>query len=155
MRIVRVFKANIGDVKDLQEIERSCELSPWTLEGYLSEMRRKDTRSFIARREDTAVGFIIGRIPPADGVVAEILNIGVVEEFRRHGIAKALLVEFIEECKRRRISEVWLEARVSNNVAIDFYRSNDFESKGIRQNFYQNPPEDAQLMTLKLTREIT
>jgi ribosomal-protein-alanine N-acetyltransferase len=46
--------------------------------------------------------------------------------------------------------EVWLEARASNDEAINFYRSNGFEECGTRPNFYENPTEDAQLMTLKL-----
>ena len=150
MKIVRIFRAGIADVEDLKKVEIACELSPWTLEGYVSEMKRDDVAALIARREDSeAVGFVIGRIPRADGA-AEIFNIGVIEDARRHGIANALLTEFVEVSRNRGVSEVWLETRVSNEAGINFYRANDFEVSGIRRSFYDNPTEDAQLMTLKL-----
>ena len=151
VRIVRIFRAVLDDAKDLQKIEIACELSPWTLEGYVSELVQKDTAAFIARADDgEAVGFLIGRVPIVAEGVAEIFNIGILPEIRRRGIGNALLTEFLEVCGNCRVSEVWLEARASNHEAISFYRINGFETRGTRPNFYQNPTEDAQLMTLKL-----
>jgi len=142
----------LDDVKDMQQIEISCALSPWTLDGYVSEVVQKDTAAFIARADDgEAVGFLIGRVPLDPEGVAEIFNIGILPQIRRRGIGNALLTEFLEVCRTRRISEVWLEARASNHQAINFYRSNGFEVNGTRPNFYENPTEDAQLMTLTLT----
>jgi len=142
----------LGDVNDLQKIEIACALSPWTLEGYVYEVVREDTAAFVARADDSeAVGFLIGRVPLDPEGVAEIFNIGILPHIRRRGIGNALLTEFLEVCRTRHISEVWLEARASNLEAINFYRSNGFEVKGTRPNFYENPTEDAQLMTLRLT----
>jgi len=118
----------------------------------VSEVVQKDTAAFIARADDgEAVGFLIGRVPLDPEGVAEIFNIGILPQIRRRGIGNALLTEFLEVCRTRRISEVWLEARASNHQAINFYRSNGFEVNGTRPNFYENPTEDAQLMTLTLT----
>jgi len=154
VRIVRIFRAVLDDVNDLQKIEIACGLSPWTLEGYLSEVVRKDTAAFIARADDgAAVGFLIGRVPVTSEGVAEIFNIGILTQIRRRGIGNALLTEFLEVCRNRRVSEVWLEARASNEEAINFYRVNGFEASGIRPNFYENPTEDAQLMSLKFIDE--
>ena len=155
MKIVRIFRLVLDDVKDLHEIEIACALSPWTLEGYLSEVVRQDCAAFIARTDTReAVGFMIGRVPLAsDGGAAEIFNIGILPDIRRRGIGNALLAEFLEVCRNRKVSEVWLEARASNLEAINFYRANGFEANGIRRKFYENPTEDAQLMTLRMTHE--
>ena len=151
MKIVRIFRALLGDVADMQRVEIACGLSSWTLEGYESEVARKDTAAFIARADDgEGVGFLIGRVPVIPEGIAEIFNIGILPDIRRRGIGNALLAEFLNVCKNRRVSQVWLEARISNTAAIDFYRSNGFKENGIRPNFYGNPTEDAQLMTLEL-----
>ena len=140
-----------ADIEDLKKVEVACALSPWKIQGYAAEIVREDCAAFIARREDgEPVGFLIGRTPILPAGIGEVFNIGVVTDARRKGIGNALLAEFIEECRRRRAAEVWLEARASNQEAIDFYQANSFEPNGIRSNFYENPPEDAQMMTLKL-----
>ena len=117
-------------------------------------MAREDCAAFIARDESRqAVGFLIGRMPVVPNGVAEVFNIGVLATVRRAGIGNRLLAEFVEHCRSREVSEVWLEARASNREAINFYETNHFVANGIRPNFYDNPREDAQLMTLKLASE--
>jgi ribosomal-protein-alanine N-acetyltransferase len=147
----RIFQAGLDDISDLQTIEIASGLSPWTLLGYQSELRRSDAAAFVARTDKgEAVGFIIGRIPPLADSVAEIYNIGTLAHVRRLGIGKSLLAQFLDKCREQGVSEVWLEARISNQEAINFYRNTGFETNGIRRNFYDNPAEDAQLMTLRL-----
>lgn len=64
---------------------------------------------------------------------AEINNIGVVEKFRRMGIAKALFDSAYNAAK----AEKWyLEVRESNLGAISFYEKLGFERVGMRKNFY-------------------
>jgi ribosomal protein S18 acetylase RimI-like enzyme len=92
VRIVRIFRLVLDDVKDLQAVETACGLSPWTLEGYESEVGREDCTAFIARTDSReAVGFMIGRVPLISGGVGEIFNIGILPDFRRHGLGNALL----------------------------------------------------------------
>ena len=62
-----------------------------------------------------------------------------------------LLDEFKLTCSQRRVSIIWLEVRVSNHIAISFYRSQGFIKRGVRPGFYTNPAEDAELMSLSLT----
>ena len=151
MRKVRIFSSVADDAKDMQAVEIACGLSPWTLDGYESELGREDCAAFIDRTNGReAVCFMIGRVPLISGAVAEIFNIGILPDFRRHGVGNALLSEFLNVCRNLSVSEVWLEARSSNQEAIVFYKANGFEPKGIRPNFYQNPAGDAQLMTLRL-----
>ena len=138
----------------MQAIEIACGLSQWTLDGYVSEVGREDCAAFIARTDGReAVGFMIGRVPLISGGAAEIFNIGILPDFRRQGVGNALLTEFLAVCRNLSVSEVWLETRSSNHEAIVFYKANGFQPNGIRPNFYQNPADDAQLMTLRLIQE--
>ena len=150
-----VTPARPGDLNDIKTIEISCGLSPWTIEGYRSELERPDGLILIAKTtaEPSAVGFIIGRIPRASNSEAEIYNIATVPGYRRHGVARRLMETFVRTCSEQGTSGVWLEVRASNESAIKFYISMGFDARGTRPGFYSNPVEDAELMFLSLAPE--
>ncbi|MFK5883375.1 MAG: ribosomal protein S18-alanine N-acetyltransferase [Candidatus Izemoplasma sp.] len=78
---------------------------------------------------------------------AEILNLITIEEYRNQGIGKALLTEVIKLCVDNAIEKLSLEVRVSNSIAISFYKGFGFYVGTIRKNYYENK-EDAYLMVL-------
>ena len=73
-------------------------------------------------------------------------NIAVKAEYRRCGIAEALIYRMVQDCRERGIQAMTLEVRVGNEPAIQLYRKMGFCSVGIRKNFYQKPTEDAIIM---------
>ena len=75
----------------------------------------------------------------------EIDYIIVDEKYRNHGIATKLLNYVIEN---NNISNITLEVRESNVIAINFYEKNGFKKAAIRKNYYKN--EDAILMIKKI-----
>lgn len=75
----------------------------------------------------------------------EIDYIIVDEKYRNHGIATKLLNYVIEN---NNISNITLEVRESNVIAINFYEKNGFKKTAIRKNYYKN--EDAILMIKKI-----
>jgi len=84
--------------------------------------------------EETLFGFLLSRTIESE---AEVLLIGVVPEERQHGVASALMAEFIHEARRKSLSKVFLEVRESNFVAKSMYDKFDFEQIGLRQNYYK------------------
>jgi ribosomal-protein-alanine N-acetyltransferase len=78
--------------------------------------------------------------------VAEILDLAVSPEFRRVGIATALLSELIETLERRGVQEIFLEVRESNRPARALYLAHGFSAAGRRPQYYQKPVEDAMLL---------
>jgi ribosomal-protein-alanine N-acetyltransferase len=143
---IAIAKVRNEDIRDLKEIEIQCELSPWTIDAYESELKRPDSIMLKATREGGEIcGFIVGR-SPQDAGEAEIYNLGVAVLFRRQGIAAMLLDEFRRTCAERGNSSVWLEVRVANKSAIEFYLAHGFIRKGVRPGFYADPPDDALLM---------
>lgn len=78
-----------------------------------------------------------------------ITNIAVSPECRGSGVGRALLSELIAEAKLLEIESMTLEVRESNLVAQALYRSQGFESAGIRPKYYDNG-EAAVIMWLQL-----
>ena len=153
MRDTRIARARPEDVPHLKAIEIECCLSPWSPAAYEAELGRPDSIVLTATAGDRIVGFIAGRRPPMLDADAEINNIGVLPEFRENGIGSGLLLEFRRICVLRRAHAIWLEVRQSNVAAIALYHSHGFVPRGVRRNFYHDPVEDAQLMSLTLTTE--
>ena len=80
-----------------------------------------------------------------------INNIAVSENYRRKGIARALLQKMLSDLSCA--DSVTLEVRKSNAAAIALYESFGFEHVGERRGFYEKPTEDALLMTKILNGE--
>lgn len=117
----------------------------WSFETYQKQLSNPDDISFLALCDGEAAGFISVWFVCGE---AEINNIGVLEKFRRMGIAKALFDSAYNAAK----AEKWyLEVRESNLGAISFYEKLGFERVGMRKNFYTAPTENAVLMALQPT----
>ena len=74
----------------------------------------------------------------------EIEYIVVSDEYKRFGIGTKLL-KYIE---KKGITNITLEVRESNTVAINFYKKNGYEVAAIRKNYYKN--ENGYLMIKNL-----
>ena len=72
----------------------------------------------------------------------EILNLAVTPDFRRKGVARALLDHAFKGFR----GAVFLEVRESNDVAQEFYKSLGFKELSKRAGYYDSPPESAIVM---------
>ncbi len=143
------------DISTLRSIETACQLSPWTERAYRDELMRPDAVLLKALTEEKLVaGFIVGRVPEVQSgpqtAEAEIYNLGTLPAFQGRGIASRLLQRFTLICEERRVQKVWLEVRVSNARAIEFYNARGFSKVGVRTAFYTTPIENAEIMCLEV-----
>ncbi len=91
------------------------------------------------------VGFIAGDIRPAEKI-SWIATIGVLTEYRRRGIAVALL----QACEARLTEPVVrLNVRMSNAGAIRLYEQHGYQRVGTWPDYYQDR-EDALVMEKRL-----
>ncbi len=88
------------------------------------------------------VGFVVTRAVAAGEY--EILNIAVRPEFRRRGVARAL----IDAVGAESSGVLYLEVRESNESARLFYRAAGFAEVGRRPKYYRNPEEAAIVMRI-------
>ena len=76
----------------------------------------------------------------------DMMNIAVHPDFRRQGVARALILALIGELRKRGSRCLTLEVRASNAPARTLYESLGFAHVGTRRNYYQNPKEDALIL---------
>lgn len=129
----------------LAEIERACFHAPWS-ENMLREELGKGI-FLVAEQDGRTAG--LRRLPDRArrGVYYQC---AVSPDFRRQGIARALIAELTAKAGENKLAFVTLEVRESNAPAIALYTGAGFAPVGKRKNFYSNPTENAVLMTISL-----
>lgn len=84
---------------------------------------------------------------------AEIYKIVVSKDFRKNGISKELMKNFIERVKKKDILKIFLEVRESNIPAIKLYENFGFENIRIISDYYSNPKENGIVMLKEVIDE--
>jgi ribosomal-protein-alanine N-acetyltransferase len=110
---------------------------------FASELAKPSSLCMGAFEGDRLLGYlIISRYVDA----WHVMNVAVDPEFRRHGIATALLEGLFERTSDDERRGYTLEVRVSNAGAIRLYEQLGFEPRGIRRGYYTDNREDALIM---------
>ena len=127
-----------GEPRDLGSIlgiQAACpEAAQWDPVGYLN------FNLLVAAYGIRVVGFLVGRtLAPGEH---EILNLAVMPDHRRQGVARSLVCAYLEASK----GAVFLEVRPSNRAARTLYNSLGFEEVTVRQGYFENPSEPAIVM---------
>lgn len=124
--------------------------SPWTKTQFLTDLQQPHTDYLIAIEANEIVGFL-GFSRVVDEV--EITNIAVDLTSQGKGHARQLLKALIQQEKANDVFQIFLEVRKSNERAKCLYESEKFRVLGIRKSYYQQPVEDAFIMSTKLKTE--
>ena len=142
-----MYKISLMGFSDLEEaykIELDVNPSPWKYETFLSSFE-VGHKGLICKKDNLMIGFIIfSPISPE----AHILSISVRNEMQSKGIGTMLLKSMLDQCKVMNYKKIFLEVRVSNEKAINFYEKFGFSKDAIRDNYYKDNSEDALLMSL-------
>ena len=135
------------DIESIAGIERECFSMPWTPEQLRSQLRPGHV--FLAACEDGEVVGYAGLCYVLDE--GYISNVATAPGYRRRGTAAALLLRLEERARALGLAFLTLEVRESNLPARALYAKLGYAAVGCRRNYYQNPREDAILMTLELS----
>ena len=151
----RIRPVEAAHVCDLIRIADETNLSHWSAQSYLDEMKNPDAVMLrLVAEDNSTIGFVVGRFVIGGDletrVDAEIYNIAVTETKQRAGRGQLLFDAFASACREKEAANIWLEVRESNDKAITFYEKNRFERVQTRNHFYENPREHALLMKLTL-----
>lgn len=131
-------------IDSIIEIENLCFSLPWTRTALENQMNAKNCL-FLAAVDGSKVLGYIGLMTVLDE--GYISNVAVAPQYRRCGIANALIDALMERTKDS-LAFMTLEVRESNAAAIALYKKHGFIPVGTRKNYYENPKENALLMTL-------
>ena len=131
------------DAEHIAELEKLCFSSPWSYDA-LKQSYQNGTTFFIAELNGEFAGYIGLNTVLDEGYIT---NIAVMPPFRKKGVAKALLKHTEDFAKSKKLAFISLEVRPTNAHALSLYSSFGFSEEGRRKNFYQNPTEDALILT--------
>ena len=147
MELIKLTEAHIPQMVELEKI---CFSMPWTADMIRSELNNPSCLYLAAVDGDTLVGYIGVQTVLDEGYIN---NVAVRPEYRRRGIAAALISLLTEQAQAIGLAFMTLEVRESNAPAIALYEKLGFTTVGRRKNYYEKPREDAILMTIFFTKE--
>jgi len=137
--------ASPDEIDAVLAVEQASFSNPWTREMYLAELENRGVSfCFLARdHERRVVGFCsFWRVLDE----LHINNLAVLPEFRRAGVASALLTYVLREGAKLGARRATLEVRRSNDAARLLYERFGFSIAGVRRAYYTNPIEDALIL---------
>lgn len=138
-----IEKMNSSHVVQIAQLEKICFSDPWSEKSIASELDNKLAFWLVAAEGDTVAGYI-GSQTVIDET--DMMNVAVHPDFRRQGIAEALVNTLVENLKKMGSRCLTLEVRASNAPAIALYGKLGFAEIGRRKNYYRNPREDALIL---------
>lgn len=125
------------------KLEKDCFSEPWSNDS-IREAAEHGTEFFVAENAEHLLGYI-GIKPVLDE--GYITNVAVFPQYRKQGVATALIKRVFELAQEKKLAFVSLEVRLSNSAAIALYEKAGFKEEGRRKGFYRDPREDALIMT--------
>lgn len=134
---------NKHHVTQVAILEKLCFSDPWSENSVASELSNPLSLWLVAETDGKVCAYVGSQTVMDE---TDMMNIAVHPDFRRKGIAAALIAELIDQLKMRGSRVLRLEVRKSNAPAIALYRSLGFQELGVRKNYYRNPKEDALIL---------
>ena len=144
LRRMHIVNMHAKHIEDLAVIEKLCFSKPWSYESLAEELSNPLAVFFVAELDGKTVAYAGMHHIIDEGYIT---NIAVHPEFRRQGIASALVHVLDSYAKDHELAILTLEVRCSNAGAIEIYKREGFDEEGVRRCFYEAPKEDGLIMT--------
>lgn len=130
------------------EMEHQIFSDAWSEKSVLETLERPGTICLMAEKAGRPAGYLLAYTAADE---AEIARIAVAKELQRQGAARALLAELESVCRTKGIRKILLDVRSGNSAARALYENTGYKEDGIRQRFYDDPQEDAILMSREVS----
>lgn len=145
--VPQVRRMTREDGAAVAEMEHQLFADAWSEKSVLETLDQPNSICLIVEKAGRTAGYLLAYTAVDE---AEIARIAVMKEFQRQGAARALLAELEAVCGSEGIRRILLDVRSGNTAARTLYEKWGFKEDGIRQRFYENPVEDAVLMSRDL-----
>lgn len=140
---MNIVNMNADHVVQVAELEKRCFPDPWSEKSIASELSNKLALWLVAEEDGRVAGYIGSQTVPDE---SDMMNVAVHPDYRRRGIAEALVVALCDALREQGSVSLTLEVRASNEPAKALYQKLGFEQVGRRPNYYRNPKEDALIL---------
>jgi len=146
---IKIRKATLKDLEEIKKLnqelfnydfkfDKTLDLE-WPSKNkdyYKKRITGKDSITLIAEDEKKIVGYLIGVIVEGEGYrnikkIAELENMFISENYRRKGIGKSLIINFINWAKGENVKKIKVVASAKNNCAIELYKKSGFSDHNL------------------------
>lgn len=138
-----ILDMNETHVAAVAELEKVCFADPWSEKSVASELLNPLSLWLVAMEGEDLAGYIGSQTVMGE---TDMMNVAVSPEFRRKGIAEALVNALVERLREMESHCLTLEVRASNGPARALYEKLGFIQVGCRRNYYRNPREDGLIL---------
>ena len=147
---MKIRDAVPDDVPGIAALERECFSLPWSEQIISLQLGGPGKVMLAAEENGCRAGYMGLQYVLDEGYIS---NVCTTPEFRRRGVASALIDEMIRRARELELAFLSLEVRASNEPAILLYKGKGFTETGTRPGYYEKPVEDALIMHLYLGHE--
>jgi len=152
LKFPTIVEMTLDELDEVLVIEHYSFATPWSRNLFLQELRSPSSKMFIAKAEYQGAQKVLGYL--SLWFVSEevhILNLASHPEWRRRGIASALLDHGVTLSREQGVERAFLEVRRSNDAALSLYRKYGFTPVGVRKGYYSDTKEDAIVMMREMS----
>ena len=132
------------DIDQVEKIEQTVFSVPWSAKSFADACSNPDNVYLVCDIDGIIAGYCGMWTVLGEG---NITNMAVSPDYRRKGIAEALMMGLHAEGRKKNVSTFFLEVRESNAGAISLYQKMGYKEIGKRKRFYERPVEDALVMS--------
>ena len=144
--MISIKQINEKDIDLCYELD-SNSISLWSKKQWANEFKKKDIKAFGLLISNLVIGICVFHVVLDE---AQINFFVVDEKYREKGFGSHLMSYLINQCKKLKITKLFLEVSHANVTAERFYNRFNFSTVGIRRNYYKDG-SDALLKEKKLT----
>ena len=141
-----IAKMTADHVSQIAELEKICFSDPWSENSIAHEIENELSLWLVALDGDRVAGYVGSQSVMGE---SDMMNIAVHPDYRRQGIAEALVLALVSRLKSEGNYQLTLEVRASNTPAQRLYEKLGFTEVGRRRNYYRAPREDALILQKK------
>ena len=141
--MITIETMHMRHVPQIAELEKLCFTDPWNEDSVASELINPLSLWLAAVDAEQVVGYVGSQSVMGE---ADMMNIAVHPDYRRQGIAEALVQELVARLRDKEVYCLLLEVRASNAPAQALYEKLGFTQVGRRKNYYRSPKEDALIL---------
>ena len=145
--MISIVKMESSHVAQIAELEKLCFSEPWSENSIATELTNPLSAWLVAVDGQMLAGYVGSQSVMGE---SDMMNIAVSPQYRRQGVAQALVEALVAHLKEQENISLTLEVRVSNAPAIALYEKLGFVQVGRRPNYYRSPKEDALILKKQL-----
>jgi len=123
------------DLEQVVLLERNAHLSPWGRLSFEESLTRGDRCRVIEANQEVIAYHVCSQVVDE----LHVLNVVSAPPLQGAGLGHRLIRDIVDGALESRLKKIFLEVRVSNNIAQNLYQKWQFRQIAIRKNYYRNP----------------